>query len=75
MNTQKAKDIVERIGPCTTDIRDCEVMRSAIALAGVSIDNEPAQALRSALAQVACLACRTDLFPDIEVCLPLAFDI
>lgn len=55
---------VGMIGPCTNDVRDCEVMRAAIALKGAEADNERAQGIRQELIKLACQECITAYLTD-----------
>ena len=61
-----AKEIVEIIGPCTEDVRDCEIMRAAITLKEAGPDNERAQAIRQELAKSACQDCIVAYLADVK---------
>ena len=62
-----AKRIVELVGPCTGDVNDCEVFRTAFALQDTARDNEKTQAIRAelVLAKVACDQCKTNYLADV----------
>jgi len=57
--------VVEAIGPCTEDVRDCEIMRAAITLMDSGPDNDRAHELRTELAKSACRNCTTAYLGDI----------
>lgn len=61
-----AETIVETIGPCTQDISNCEIMRTAIANKDAAPDNARAQALRTELAKVACQECAALYLSDVD---------
>lgn len=46
------EEVVESLGPCSGDVRDCEIMRAAIVLQG--LDTE----LSRAVGSVVCDSCR-----------------
>lgn len=48
--------ILEALGPCTNDERDCEILRAAITLDGAP-KNERVVSIRKALATQACSGC------------------
>ena len=64
--TREAEKLVEILGPCTEDIRDCEIMRTAIALEKSEAENERAQAIRHQLVKLACKNCIGQYLADVK---------
>jgi hypothetical protein len=61
------EEMIEAIGPCTDDVRDCEIMRAAWIQTAPLEDVEPyTQRFRSLLAKAACDDCRARLLPDFD---------
>ncbi len=60
-----AARVVEILGPCTDDLRDCEVLRAGFALQDVEPSNERGQAIRKELARAACQNCKRTYLSDI----------
>ncbi len=58
---------VELIGPCTDDIRDCEIMRAAIVQQDTDLSNEKSQEIRVELAKVACGERKRAFLADIKL--------
>jgi hypothetical protein len=63
---QDAEKLVEILGSCTEDLRDCEIMRTAIVLKDTEPDNEQAQTIRQQLAKSACEDCVMQYLADIK---------
>ena len=66
LSYETATEIVETLGPCTRDIRTCEIMRTAIFLQNTDPDNTQAQAIRQELAKVACQMCVANFLLDLK---------
>lgn len=59
------REIIEIIGECTGELRDCEVFRTAVVLREAESDNERSQAIRAELAKAACLECKGIYLKDL----------
>lgn len=63
---ETAKETVEVLGPCTDDIKTCEIMRTAIFLQHSASDNTYAQEIRQELSKFACQPCIVNFLADLE---------
>jgi hypothetical protein len=61
-----AESIVQTVGPCTEDQKDCEIVRAAIILKDVEADNQHIQDIRKELAKAACRDCACTFLADIN---------
>ncbi|HEY4964700.1 MAG TPA: hypothetical protein VIH90_08490 [Candidatus Saccharimonadales bacterium] len=65
MEQSRAQKIIAIGGPCTGDIRDCEIMRSAIILQTAVSGSPEVQDFRRELARAACEECCDVYLSDV----------
>ncbi len=62
------ENYVEVLGPCTEDIRDCEIMRAVIVLQQKVPDDDRPKTIRTELAKAACSDCKNYYLKDVVIC-------
>ncbi len=61
----EAEKLVEIIGPCTDDVRGCEIMWAAIVHTDTGPENKKSREIRVELAKVACDGCKAVYLKDV----------